>query len=148
MDTKARAIAPLVFLRVPVPLCLCVSVANLFEDQYRSRDHRRPASTLVAHGALRYVSGAHNLVRQAIDLFFLVPRLVGVELHIERGGNHLGGKLFGVVSGDVVSLAEGVMLAQIAISTAVSRNRHSNGGGRQAARLPRAAPPSALPQCR
>ena len=38
------------------------------------------------------------LFEMPVDLFFLVPGTVGVEFDIKRGGEHLSGKFFRIVS--------------------------------------------------
>ena len=70
---------------------------------------------LVADGGLGHVLRADDLVREAVDLFLLVPALVGIELEAERRREHLGGELLGVVPGDVFALAEAVVLGQVPV---------------------------------
>ncbi len=59
------------------------SGSSLIKDQHRRGDHRRPQPALVADGRLCHIRGAHDFVRQTVDLLFLVPGAVGVELHIQ-----------------------------------------------------------------
>src|ERR1700678_1829747 len=93
--------------------------AFLVEDQYRGRDHGRPQASLIADRRLRNVGGADDLVGGAVDLFFFVPRPVRIEFDVERGGEHFGGEFFGVLSGGILGLAEGMVLAEISIRCAV-----------------------------
>ena len=57
--------------------------------QNRRRDHRGPEPLLAPYGRLRHVLGSHNLVREPVDLFLLVPAPVGIEIQAEGGGEHL-----------------------------------------------------------
>src|SRR5579864_8378973 len=84
----------------------------LVENQHGGGDHGGPETTLVAHGRLRHVGGTHDLVREAIDLLLLVPGAVGIELHVERSGQHFGREFFGVLAGSVFGLTEGMVLAE------------------------------------
>jgi hypothetical protein len=81
---------------------------------------------------LRDVHRADDFVGHAIDLLLLVPRFVGIEIHVERCSQHFGRKLFGVVASDVVGLAKGMVLAQVAVGAAVRGNRKSNARRYQA----------------
>ena len=57
--------------------------------QNRRCDHRGPEPLLAPYGRLRHVLGSHNLVREPVDLFLLVPAPVGIEIQAEGGGEHL-----------------------------------------------------------
>src|SRR5689334_9460211 len=96
-------------------------------DEYSCGDDRGPQTFLVSDGGLRDVLRADDLVREPVDLFLLVPALVGIELQAERRGEHLGSEFFGVVAGDVFALPEAVMFGQVAVQLAVARDRHADG---------------------
>src|ERR1700722_3315841 len=102
------------------------------KDQNGGGDGGRPAAMLVADGRLRDVGGAHNLVGNAVNLFLLIPALVGIEVEIESSGEHLGGELFSVVAGLVFSFAEAVMLGEIAVGALVRRNGDADGADDEA----------------
>src|SRR5208282_4380671 len=55
-------------------------------DQECGGQHCSPQPAFVAHGGLRHVHRAHNLVGNPIDLFLLVPGEVRVKVHVQRGG--------------------------------------------------------------
>src|SRR4029079_11983786 len=76
----------------------------LGEDQDGGGDDRGPQSALVADRGLGDVGGADDLVGDAINLFLLVPGTVRVELHVQGGGQHLSGQLFGVIAGRIFGL--------------------------------------------
>src|SRR5262245_14889877 len=78
-------------------------------DENGGGDDRRPQPFLVADGGLRDVLGANDLVREPVDLFLLVPALVGIEFEAQGRGEHFRGELLGVVAGNVFALAEAVM---------------------------------------
>src|ERR1700722_9177759 len=101
---------------------------TLVEDQHRGRDHRGPQAAFVAHRGLRHVGGAHDLVGEAVNLFFFVPGSVGIEFHVERGGEHFGGEFFGVFSGRILGLPKGVMFTEISIGGAVGGDGDSDRG--------------------
>src|ERR1700687_4658177 len=101
------------------------SSASSIEDEHGRRDHRRPQPAFIPDRRLRHVGGADDLVGDAIDFFFLVPRSVGIKLHVQSGGQHFGGEFFGVVSGGVFGLTERVVLAQISVGVAIG----GGGGG-------------------
>jgi hypothetical protein len=46
---------------------------RLLEDQNRRSNHRGPQAAFIADAALRNVGGADDLVRDPVNLFFLVP---------------------------------------------------------------------------
>src|ERR1039458_9415033 len=94
------------------------------EEEDSAGDGSGPAAVLVPNRRLGYVGGANDFVGDAIDLFFLVPALVGVEVEVERGGQHLGGKLFRVVAGLFLGLAE----AEIGRASCRERGEISLGG--------------------
>src|SRR6476659_10163275 len=78
-------------------------------------DDSGPETLLVSDGRLRHVLGADDLVRQAINLFLLVPALVGIELEAQRRGQHLGGQLLGVIARNIFALTETVVFRQVAV---------------------------------
>src|SRR5208283_548428 len=90
-----------------------------------------------AYRALRNVCCAHDFVGEPVNLFLLVPRFVSVKLHVQCGGEHLGGKLFGVITSHIVGFAKGMMFTQVTVGASVGRNGQSNRGGRQAVWLAR-----------
>ena len=92
----------------------------------RRSENGRPLAVLVPDGGLGDVHGADDLVRDAVDFFLLVPTLVRIELHVERGGQHLGGEFFAVFTGLFVGLAEGVMLGEITIGSLVGGKSQPN----------------------
>src|SRR5580693_9044092 len=73
------------------PFASCSFFLALIEDQHRRGDYCGPEAALIAYCGLGDVGGADDFIGEAIDLFFLVPGAVGVELHVERGGQHFGG---------------------------------------------------------
>src|SRR3954463_7234048 len=95
-------------------------------DENRCGHDRRPETFFVADRRLRHVLSADDLVREAIDFLFFVPALVRIEFEAERRGEHFGGELLGVIAGDVLTLAEAVMLRQVSIELPVARNRHTH----------------------
>src|ERR1700736_2460953 len=113
------------------------SSASSIEDEHGRRDHRRPQPAFIPDRRLRHVGGADDLVGDAIDFFFLVPRSVGIKLHVQSGGQHFGGEFFGVVSGGVFCLTERVVLAQISVGVAIGGGGDANRGGQQAVGLVR-----------
>src|SRR5262249_53377727 len=106
-------------------------------DEHGGGDDRRPQALLVAYGGLGDVLGADDLVREPVDLFFFVPALVGIEFEAPRGREPFGGELLGVVAGDVLALAEAVMLRQIAVQLFVAGDGHADGRRDQPVRLAR-----------
>src|SRR5439155_23993637 len=106
-------------------------------DEDRRRHHRTPQTLLVADCGLRDVLRANDLIGEPIHFLLLVPALVRIEFEAERRREHLGGELFGVVAGDVLALAEAVMLGQISVQLAVARDRHADGRRDEAMRLAR-----------
>ena len=52
----------------------------LFENQNCCRDGRGPQAALVAHGRLCHVTGADDLVGDAVDLLLRPSSLVGIEI--------------------------------------------------------------------
>src|SRR5216683_4794917 len=55
----------------------------VFADEDGGAENGGPEAALVADGGLRDVHGADNLVRDAVDLFFLVEGQVRVEFHVQ-----------------------------------------------------------------
>ena len=72
-----------------------------------------------------------------IDLFLFVPALVGIEIEPERRGEHLRRELLGVVPGDILALAEAVVLREVPVQLAVTRDGHADGRRDQPVRLTR-----------
>src|SRR5947209_1302866 len=91
----------------------------LLEDQDCGRDGRRPQTTLVPYRRLGDVGGADDLVREFVNFFLLVPRLVRIELYAQRGRQHFSGELFGVVACLLFRLAEAVVLAEVSVGRLV-----------------------------
>src|SRR5438876_185570 len=67
----------------------------------------------------------------AINLLLLIPGPVGVKFYVQRGRQHLGRKLLGVISGGIFSFSERVVLTQIAVRITVRRNGNSNARRQQ-----------------
>src|SRR5215472_746155 len=86
---------------------------TLVKDEDGSGDNGRPQAAFVTHGRLGNVRGAHDLVGDAINFLLLIPRPIGIELHVQRGRQHLGGEFFGVVAGGVFGFAERMVFAQV-----------------------------------
>src|SRR5213592_3576777 len=91
-------------------------------DEHGGRDNRRPEALLVADGGLCDVLGAHDLIRQPVHFFLLVPALVGIEVEAERRREHFRGQLLGIVAGDVFALAEAMVLGKVTVQLAVAWN--------------------------
>src|SRR5581483_9949927 len=91
-------------------------------DEDGRGDDGRPEALLVADGSLSHVLRADDLVGQPVDFLLLVPALVGVELEAERRREHLGGELLGVVAGNLLALAEAVMLREVPVELPVARD--------------------------
>src|SRR5262245_40961546 len=106
--------SPSVSVFPPSPLCplkrLRPRQGEGLTDQDCGCHDRRPQTFLVADGGLRDVLRADDRVRQAVDLFLLVPAFVGFDFHAEGRVEHLGCELLGVVARDVFALAEAVVL--------------------------------------
>ncbi len=106
-----------------------------------SRRSKLPPRSLSSTGRacrprrLRHIRRAHDLVRDAVDFFLLVPRPIRIEFHVQRGGEHFRRQFFSVFAGRVFGFAERVMFAQVAVGVAVRRNSHSDTGGQQAMRF-------------
>src|SRR5277367_3695531 len=98
----------------------------LFKNQDRRRDDCRPEAAPVSDGRLGDVGSADDLVRDAVDFLFLVPAFIGVEIDVEGGGEHFGGKLLGVFAGLFLGFAEAVVLAEVAVGVAVAGNGYAD----------------------
>src|SRR5258705_2272516 len=109
---------------------------GFLSDEDGGGDDGGPEAFLVAHGALGDVLNVNDLVGQPVDLLLFVPALIRVELETERRRQHIGGKLLGVVAGDVLALAEAVMLGEVAVQLAVAWDRDADSGSNQPMRLP------------
>src|SRR6266496_6311363 len=84
VETRLPNCARLGRARAPVPHVRPSSYGpQSVEDGNGRRNHRRPKSAFVPNRRLRYVRGAHDFVRDAINLLLLVPGTVGVELHVQ-----------------------------------------------------------------
>src|SRR5579863_1749470 len=91
----------------------------LVEDQDGGGDYGGPQAALIADGGLGDVGGADDFVGEAVDLLLFVPGTVGIELDVQSSGQHFGGEFFGVFSGRIFGLTEGMMFAEIAVGVAV-----------------------------
>ena len=111
------------------------SAGSLFQ-QNRRRDDGGPPAPFVAHGGLCDVHGADDLVGDAVDFLLLVPARVGIEVHVERGGQHFGREFLRVVPRDLLALAKAVVLGQVAVNVRVARNGHAHRRRDQAMRFP------------
>src|SRR5215470_16513677 len=126
MDFKYFAEQSGVSVRMETPADLD---RRLFEDKDGGGNYGDPFTVFVAHAALRDVSGANDLVGDPVDLLLFVPRFIGIEIHVERRGKHLSGQLFRVFAGLFVSLAERVVLAQIAVGAPIGGDSQANARG-------------------
>src|SRR5882672_145567 len=106
-------------------------------DEDRRRHHRRPEALLIPDCGLGDVLRADDLIGEPVHFLLLVPALVRIEFETERRREHLGGELFGVFASDVLTLAEAVVLGQIAVQLAIPRDRDADGRGDQPVRLAR-----------
>ena len=104
------------------------------------RDDRRPLPLGVPLGALDDVARLQDRLLHLEDLLALVPRLLGVELDAERGREHRGGEVFGVVARLLRRLAVAVVLGEVAVALAVGRAREADGRRDEAVRLVRVLP--------
>jgi len=107
------------------------------EDKDGSGDGGGPEAALVADRGLGDVAGAHDFVGDAIDLLLFVPALVGVEVDVERGGEHFSGEFFSVFAGLVLGFAEAVMLAEVTVGVLVSGDGDADAGDDEAMRFAR-----------
>src|SRR5450631_588087 len=101
------------------------------EEEDGSGDGGGPATVFVTDGGLGDISGANDLVGDAVDLLLLVPALVGVEVDVESGGEHLGGEFFGIVASLIFGLAEAVVFGEVAVGVAIGRNGDADAGDDQ-----------------
>src|SRR6266436_830142 len=106
-------------------------------DQHGGRDDRGPPAALVAHRRLGDADGAVDLAADLPDLLALVVGGLGIEFHAGDGGQHLRGEVLGVVSGHLLGLAVGVVLAQVAVPPRLSGDGDADRGGDQTVRLVR-----------
>src|SRR5260370_619405 len=90
------------------PLQISAGLQNLvvFADEDSRAENGGPKAALVADSGLRDVHGADDFVGNTINLFFFVEAEIRVEFHVEGGGEHFGGQLFGIFPGDFFGLAE------------------------------------------
>src|SRR5438105_3990929 len=86
---------------------------------------------------LGLVLRSDDLIRQPVDFLLFVPALVRIELEAERRRQHFGSELLGVIARDVLALAEAVVLGQVAVQVAVTRDCHADGRRDEAMRLAR-----------
>src|SRR5688572_14121086 len=91
---------------------LTVRRAPLVGAENARRDHGGP-ETLFADRSLRDVGGADDLAADLPLFLALVPRTVGVEINAQRGGQHAGGEVLGVVAGLLLVLPVGVVLGEV-----------------------------------
>src|SRR5579863_10089372 len=104
----------------------------LVENQHSRSNDGAPQPTLIPNRRLSDVRRTNDLIRNPINLFLLVPRAVRIELHVERRSQHLRRELLGILARRVVRLAKRMVLAEVTVSVAVSRNGHANTGRKQA----------------
>src|SRR5450759_2518354 len=112
----------------------------LTADQRRSEDEdgdgdERGEPVRLNDAGLGDVPGAHDLSADLEDLLFFVPALIDIKVDAERGGEHGRGKVFRIVPRLSLGLAEGVMLADVAIGALVGRDGAADGCRQQASRL-------------
>src|SRR3990172_2585485 len=84
---------------------------------------------------LGYIGGPDDLIADPVDLFLLIPPLVFIKLYTQGRGEHGRGKVFCIVSGDLVSLTVGVVLTQVAVGVFICGDGTSYRSGDQAVRL-------------
>jgi hypothetical protein len=107
----------------------------VFADQDGGAQDGGPEAALIADGGLRDVHGADDFVGDSVDLFFLVPGKIRIKFHVESGGEHFGGELFGVFAGDFFGFTEGVMLGQVAVHGLIAGQREADAGSDEAMRF-------------
>src|SRR5437588_10725874 len=107
----------------------------IFADENGGAEDGGPEAALVADGGLRDVHGAHDLVGDAIDLFFLVEGQVRIKFHVQRRRKHFSGEFFCIFAGDFFGFTEGVMFGQITIHGFVAGQRQANAGSDEPVRF-------------
>jgi hypothetical protein len=107
----------------------------VFADENRSPENGGPQSPFVADRRLRDVEGTNNLIRNAIDLFFFVPRQIRIEFHVQSGREHFRCELFRVFAGDFFAFAEGMMLGEVAVHRFITGQRQADAGCDQTVRF-------------
>jgi hypothetical protein len=63
-------------------LALARKLRNLVKNQDCRANHGCPQAAFIPNRGLCHIRRAHDLVRQAVDLFLLVPRPVRIKLHV------------------------------------------------------------------
>src|SRR5690242_4944631 len=109
----------------------------VFANEDGCAQHRGPKAALVANGRLRDVHSADDFIRDAVNLFFLIERQVRVELHVQCGGEHFRGQLFGVFSGHFFRFTKRVVLGEISVHGFVAWQGEPDAGGDESVRLSR-----------
>src|SRR5713226_7381331 len=87
----------------------------VFANENCSPENGSPQAALVSDRGLRDVQRADDFIRNAIDLFFFVPRQIWIEFHVQSSREHFRRELFRIFAGDFFALAEGMMLREVAV---------------------------------
>ena len=107
---------------------------QLSERKDRRGKNRRVATALDDAG-LCDVPGLDDLAADPEDFLFFVPALIHVEIDAEGRCEHGGGEILRIVPCLTPRLAEGVMLADIAVSPLVCRYGAPDGCGQEPTRF-------------
>src|SRR5207249_9134481 len=96
-----------------ISLRLRVSAAALGDQDGRSDDGG--PETADSLGRLGAVEGAHDLAGDLPLLLALVPRRARLVIEAERGGQHGGREVFGVLARLLLGLAVAVVLGEVPV---------------------------------
>jgi hypothetical protein len=97
----------------PGSSCWINFVDGELQDKYGSRYHGSPQLLFVADRGLRDIQRTDDFIGNLVDLLFLIPACVRIEIHAKGGSQHLRGQLFCVIAGLFIRLPISVMLAQV-----------------------------------
>src|SRR6202023_4176940 len=88
--------------------------------------NRRPETVAVANRGLRDVARGDDFVGDPPDVFALVVTGVGIEIDAQDRREDHRGQILGIVAGLLLSLAEAVMLGEVAVMDGVGRYRDAH----------------------
>src|SRR5678815_1451386 len=117
--------------RKPGRSSLTWPAAILVGAEHAGSDASGP-ETFLAESGLRDVCRANDLTADLPLFLALVPRAVGVEIDAQRGGEHAGGQVLGVVAGLLLILAVVVDLGEVAVLLGVAGDGDADGAGTHA----------------
>src|SRR3990167_5084351 len=96
------------------------------KEEDRHRNHRCPSISLPSRG-MRNMERPNDLAGKPEGLAPRVPRLLGVELQPEGGGEHGGRKVFGIVAGCFVGLPVRMVFREITVLPISCGNGNADG---------------------